>query len=72
MIIRVIILSFVLLFGSMGCVATLPVLAILGTTGVIANKITDYTLTKRSLDIKEREIKLKEQKFELEKKMDIP
>ncbi len=67
---RILILSFVFLFGSMGCVATVPLLTILGTAGVVANKTTDYMLTKRSLDIKEREIKLKEQKFELEKKME--
>ncbi len=67
MIIRIFILSFILLIGNIGCPATLPILTTLGTIGVAANKYTDYKLSKRSLDLKEREIELKEKMFKLEK-----
>lgn len=46
---------------------TLPVLTTVGTSAVVANKFVDYKLTKRSLDLKEREIILKEKAFELQK-----
>ncbi len=60
-------LSLALLFGNMGCVWTIPILTILGTAGGTANKITDYKLTKRSLDLKEDELNLKREDFEYRK-----
>jgi hypothetical protein len=63
--IRILILSFALLFGSTGCepFTTTSILGTLGGVGMGVNKYVDYKLTKRSLDLKEREIKLKEKQF---------
>ncbi len=57
-------LLLICLFFNIGCPATIPMLSTLGVVGVAANKYTDYRLTKRSLDLKEREIELKEKMFE--------
>jgi hypothetical protein len=43
---------------------TIPVLTTIGTGAIAANKFVDYKLTKRGLDLKEREIVLKEKQFE--------
>ncbi|KKK95042.1 hypothetical protein LCGC14_2676780 [marine sediment metagenome] len=62
--IRIFILSFILLVGGMGCPATIPIIGTLGTIGMATNKFINYKLTKRGLDLKEREIALKEKIFE--------
>ncbi len=64
MTIRIIVLSFILLCGGVGCPATIPIIGTLGTIGMATNKVVDYKLTKRGLDLKEREIELKEKMFE--------
>jgi len=43
---------------------TIPVLTTIGTGAIGINKFVDYKLTKRGLDLKEREIELKEKIFE--------
>ena len=48
----------------MGCPATIPIIGTLGTIGMATNKFINYKLTKRGLDLKEREIALKEKIFE--------
>ncbi len=49
----------------MGCPPlTIPVLTTIGTGAIGINKFVDYKLTKRGLDLKEREIALKEKMFE--------
>ena len=65
--IKLLIISILLLFTT-SCMTTLPILTMLGTVGVASNKFVDYKLTKRSLDLKEREIKLKENVFDQSKK----
>ncbi len=65
--IRIIILALALLFGNMGCVWTTSALIISGIAGGTANKITDYKLAKRSLDLKEDELELKREDFEYRK-----
>ncbi len=64
--IRIIMLALALLFGNMGC-WTIPILTIVGVTGGAANKYTDYKLTKRSINLKEDELKLKREDFEYRK-----
>ncbi|KKK61972.1 hypothetical protein LCGC14_3008970 [marine sediment metagenome] len=47
-----------------GCPATIPIIGMLGTIGMATNKFINYKLTKRGLDLKKREIELKEKIFE--------
>lgn len=56
-------LLIICLFFITGCPATIPIISTLGTVGMATNKYLDYTLTKRGLDLKEREIELKEKQF---------
>lgn len=67
MIIRIAVLSFCLLIGNIGCPATIPVITILSTVGVVANKGLDYKLTRESLNLKREELELKREQFEYEK-----
>ncbi len=48
----------------MGCTATIPIIGAVSSVAVASNKYLDYTLTKRGLDLKEREIVLKEKMFQ--------
>ncbi|HDY68337.1 MAG TPA: hypothetical protein ENH85_11175 [Candidatus Scalindua sp.] len=69
MIIRIIILSFILIVGNIGCkpFTTTTILSGLGTMGGVITGINKYNLVKRGLDLEERKIALKEKKFEMEK-----
>jgi hypothetical protein len=61
--IRILILSFALLIGGCEPFTTTSILGTLGGVGMGVNKYVDYKLTKRGLDLKEREIALKEKQF---------
>ena len=60
-------LLLICILFTVGCPATIPIIGTLATVGTASNKFIDYKLNKRGLDLKEREIVLKEKMFESDK-----
>ncbi len=60
--IRILVLSFALLFGSMGCVV--PITAMLSTEGVMGAGYNQYL----AYDLKKKQLELEREKFELKKR----